>query len=392
MRKICAVTGARAEYGHLRCLLDDIRRDRRLRLQIVAAAMHLRREFGMTCREIESDGFRISARVPMTSGGDTAGALAASAGRGIPGFSAAFEKLRPDLVLILGDRYEMLCAAFAALLHRIPIAHIHGGETSQGAVDEAFRHSITKMALLHFPSTEAHAKRVIQLGEDPARVFPFGAPGLDRIHRARFMDKTAFERSIGFRLGKVNAVLTYHPVTLEGDTAGRQTDAILDAVSRFDIKLVLTAANSDAHGRVINSKLRRFAARHPDRAVFVSSLGRERFLSCLENMDLMIGNSSSGLIEAPSFGLPVVNIGDRQKGRTRAASVIDCGYSGDAIARAVRKALSPSFRRKARTAANPYDRRRDGKISWRIKEVLRRSVLDGGALKKKFWDLPPRGH
>ena len=386
-RKICVVTTSRADYGLLIWLMKEIREDISMELLIVATGMHLSPEFGNTFRAIEDDGFRINAKVEMLLSSDTDIGVVKSIGIGLLSFCEVLKDLDPDIIVVLGDRFELFSVAVAALILRIPIAHIHGGETSQGSVDEAVRHSITKMSAIHFPAAEAYRKRIIQMGEDPKRVFNFGAPGLDGMHRMKLLSRKELEKRLRFNLDGNIAMVTYHPVTLEEGTAERQIDDLLRAIRRSGLKAVFTKANADEQGRLINRKIQEFCDREPGTYRFYDNLGTLVYLSCLKHCTLMVGNSSSGLIEAPSFRLPVVNIGDRQRGRIRAANVIDVGYSEEEISKGIKKACSNPFRRGLLSLKNPYDTYGDGKTSYRIKESLKNIRITGELLKKGFFDI-----
>lgn len=382
MRKICVVTGTRAEYGLLSRLMKSIQEDPTLELQIVATNMHLSPEFGLTFREIESDGFVINKKVEMLLSADTSTSVVKSLGLGVIGFADAYDDLKPDLIVVLGDRYEMLGAVASALFFQIPVAHISGGDVTEGAYDDAIRHSITKMSHLHFTSTETYRKRVIQLGEDPSTVFNVGSIGLDNIRHLSLLDRKTFEESIHFQLGEKNFLITYHPVTLEHQTAKVQFEALLQAVDETDAHLIFTKPNSDSDGRIIISMIDEYVAAHPEKAVAFTSLGYLRYLSALQYVDVVVGNSSSGIVEAPSFGIPTVNIGDRQKGRLRANSVIDC--TPEDIHQALLTADSPIFRKQAAQTKNPYEQ---PDTVHRIFEIIRTYPL-GGVIKKHFYDLP----
>ncbi len=349
-RKICVVTTSRADYGLLYWLMKAIDEDPALELQVVATGMHLCPEFGLTYRKIEEDGFKMARKVDMILSGDTEASVVKSVGVGLVSFSDVYEDLRPDIVVVLGDRYELFAVAIPALLQRVPIAHIHGGETSQGAVDEGVRHALTKMASLHFPATEAYRKRIIQMGEDPGRVFNFGAPGLDWVSRLPLLGRNELQKRLDFDLSGKVAMVTYHPVTLEGEAWERQIEDLFRAVDRSGIKAIFTKANADAHGRMINGKIEQFCNEHPKRFRLYDNLGQVLYLSCLKNLDLMIGNSSSGIVEAPTFKLPVVNIGDSQKGRMKAANMIDTGCDAGEILGSIRRANSLYSERVFRTS------------------------------------------
>jgi UDP-hydrolysing UDP-N-acetyl-D-glucosamine 2-epimerase len=383
-RKICVVTGSRAEYGLLYCLLQEIQKDPGLALQIIVTGMHLSPEFGLTFRAIEADGFVIQEKVEMLVSGDTPVAIAKSMGLGVIGFADALARLRPDIMVVLGDRYEIFAACTAALPARIPIAHLHGGEATEGAIDEAIRHAITKMAHLHFTATETYKNRVVQMGEQPARVFCFGAPGLDAIRRFRLRERKAFERSIGFALGTRNILITFHPVTLEAHSSGPQCRELLKALARLtDTKLIFTKPNADTEGRIIISMINDFVMKNSDRAIAVDSLGQRNYLSALKHVDMVVGNSSSGLTEVPSFKIPTVDIGNRQKGRIRARTVIHCDAIEKDILDAIHTGFSKTFRASIKGAVNPYG---GGGASLRIKDTLKRIELGENLIKKEFYN------
>jgi GDP/UDP-N,N'-diacetylbacillosamine 2-epimerase (hydrolysing) len=383
-RKICIVTGTRAEYGLLRGVIEGVRATAGLHLQLIATGAHLSPEFGLTYREIESDGFHIDAKVEMLLSADTASGVTKSMGLGLIGFADALQRLGPDLLLVLGDRYEILVAATAALIAGVPVAHLHGGETTEGAFDEAIRHSVTKMSHLHFVAAEPYLRRVMQLGEDPARVFLVGGLGVDAIHRLRLLDRSALEASLGFGLGPRNLMITFHPVTLEGASSVQQMGELLAALQALtDTQLIFTMPNADTGSRALSEMVSAFVAAHPNAHAF-TSLGQLRYLSCMKHVDGVVGNSSSGLAEAPTFGIGTVNIGDRQKGRLKASSVIDCEPQRDAISASLRRLYDPAFRLSLASTSNPYG---DGGASARIVDVLRDIPL-APLLKKSFHDLP----
>lgn len=386
-RKICVLTTSRSDYGLLYWLMKEIQQDDDLQLQIIATGMHLSPEHGMTVKVIEEDGFRINKRIFMLLSSDHESAITKSIGAGMIAFPDALNDLKPDILVVLGDRYELLAGVVTALILKVPIAHIHGGEASQGAMDEAIRHSITKMASLHFAATEAYRNRIIQMGENPNFVYNFGAPGLDHIYKSELLDKKRLEKNLNFDLSRQVAIVTYHPVTLERNTPEMQIKNILWSIKKAGINAIFTSANADTYGSIINTEIKRFCDQDPSRFKFFSNLGQLNYLSCLRNVDLMVGNSSSGLTEAPSFRLPVVNVGDRQKGRIKAENVIDVDYSMEKIGAGIQKACSPEFKRKIRNMKNPYEKYRDGKVSYRIKEKLKRISFSEGFLKKKFNDI-----
>ncbi|WP_033068659.1 UDP-N-acetylglucosamine 2-epimerase [Thalassospira australica] len=383
-RKICVVTGTRAEYGILSGLLFDIRDDDELDLQLIVTGAHLSEEFGNTFTFIEDDGFEITEKVNLLPEGDTPAMVAEATGRGVIGFSRAYSRLGPDVVVVLGDRYEILAAAQAAMLMHIPIAHIHGGETTEGAVDESIRHAVTKMAHIHFTSTELYRRRVMQLGENPKNVHAVGAPGLDNFVRIDLPDRKALEQFLGRPLRSPLIVITFHPVTLDHKSSEEAVGPLFGALDRFpEAVCVFTKANADAGGRRINQELEKYVQKNPDRSVLVSSLGQARYLGLLKIADVVVGNSSSGIIEAPSAGAPTVNIGDRQKGRVRAASVVDCKDTHDDIFRAIQYCMSDQFREKIQGGSNPYGE--PGKISRNIKNILKSTGLES-LIVKKFFD------
>jgi UDP-hydrolysing UDP-N-acetyl-D-glucosamine 2-epimerase len=382
-RRIGVVTVSRSDYGHLRPLFDGIRCAPDLDLVLFASGMHLSREFGDTLRDIEADGFPIAERIEMLEGGDTPEAVAISTGRGVEGFARAFARRRPDIVVVLGDRFEMLAAAVAALPFALPVAHIHGGEVSEGAMDNQIRHAITKLAHLHFASAEVHARRIGQMGEEAWRIHTVGAPGLDRLAGLAALPREILARELGLAAEGPWLLVTFHPVTLEYRDTAFHVDELLAALEKTDGTLVITYPNADTSGRVIIDRLEEFASRHPGRCRLVRSLGERLYLSLLNHADVMIGNSSSGLIEAPSFGLPAVNIGSRQRGRLKGANVIDVAPSREEILRGIEAARDPAFRNRARAAANPYG---DGRAAPRIVEVLSKVPVDARLIQKRFAD------
>ncbi|MEH2951663.1 UDP-N-acetylglucosamine 2-epimerase [Candidatus Merdisoma sp. JLR.KK011] len=386
MRKhICVVTATRAEYGLLSPIIKKLEKDQDFRLSVAVTGMHLSPEFGLTYQEIERDGIHIEKKIEILLSADTPAAISKSMGLAMIGFADYFAEAKPDAVMLLGDRYETLAVACAAMNEQIPIIHLHGGETTEGLIDEAVRHSITKMSYLHFTSTESYRRRVIQMGEEPDRVFNVGAAGVENVHNAEFLSLSDLEKSIGCRLGSRYAVGTFHPVTLENATAESQMMELLKALDRnSDITYLFTKANADADGRVINELLEDYAKKH-DNFVLVDSLGMRRYLTALKYALFVIGNSSSGLIEAPSFHIPTINIGDRQKGRIAGDTVIQCAPETDAVDKAVKKALSEEFRKKTADAANPYG---DGNTSDKIIEIVRSFILNNKVnIKKKFYDI-----
>ena len=358
MRKICVFTGTRADYGIMSRLVHLIDKDPDLQLQIIATNMHLSPEFGMTYKEIENDGFKIDKKVEMMLSSDTATGTVKSMGLALIGFADALEDLKPDLAVILGDRYEMLAAAEACLINKVPIAHIAGGAISEGAYDDAIRHSITKMSHLHFTETDEYRKRVIQLGEHPDRVWSTGALGVNNIRNEQIMPLSELESSLDFHLGEKFLLITFHPVTMENATAAEQCENLLTALREVnrEYQLLFTLPNSDTDGRVIIQKIKDYVSKNSDRAFAITSLGKRRYYSALKYTTAVIGNSSSGLIEAPSFNIPTLNIGNRQQGRTRGETVIDVPATLEGMREGLKIALSHEFIAKCKTATNPYEK------------------------------------
>lgn len=382
-RKICVVTGTRAEYGLLRWIMQGIKDDPDLSLQLIATGMHLSPEFGLTYREIENDGLHIDRKVEMLLSSDTPSGIAKSMGLGMIGFADAFAALQPDLIVVLGDRFEIFAAVSAALVACIPVAHLHGGETTEGAFDEALRHSITKMSQLHFVATEEYRRRVIQLGEAPERVFSVGGLGLDSIRRLPLLTRAQLEASLGVALGAKSLLVTFHPATLDASSAEGQMAELLAALAECeDTRLIFTLPNADTNGRALIKMVNDFVAAHPNACAF-ASLGQLRYLSCIAQVDGVVGNSSSGLIEVPSFGKGTIDIGDRQQGRLRAESVIHCEPRRDAIGAALATLYSEAFAARVKDVRNPYG---DGGASERVLEILKNHDLSG-IVRKKFHDL-----
>jgi GDP/UDP-N,N'-diacetylbacillosamine 2-epimerase (hydrolysing) len=383
-RKICVITGSRAEYGLMRWVMQGIKDDPKLSLQVIATGMHLSPEFGLTYREIEKDGFQIDRKVEMLTSSDTPVGIAKSMGLGLIGFVDALNELRPDLIVVLGDRFEIFAAVASALVARIPVAHLHGGETTEGAFDEALRHSITKMSHLHFVAAKEYRQRVIQLGEQPERVFLVGGLGVDNIKRLNLLDRAELEASLDFKLGQKNLLITFHPVTLENSTAADQMDELFAALEELkDTKLIFTMPNADTDGRVLIQMVEQFVAQHPNARAY-SSLGQLRYLSCIAQVDGVVGNSSSGLAEVPSFKKGTINIGDRQRGRLHAESVISCEPNRSDITASLHKLYSPNFQANLNHVANPYG---EGGASNLVVETIKHYSIDG-ITKKAFYDLP----
>lgn len=383
-RTIAVITGSRAEYGLLRWLIDAIHRAADFELQLIVTGMHVSPEFGLTYREIEKDGYPIAHQVEMLLSSDTSVGVTKSMGLGMIGFADAFALLKPDLVVVLGDRFEIFAAASAAMVARIPIAHLHGGESTEGAYDEAFRHAITKMSHLHFVAAEPYRQRVIQLGEDPNRVFSVGGLGLDNIRQLTLLSREDLAAALNLSWGAKNLLVTFHPCTLDVNSAGVQIDQLLTALEALEnTHFIFTMPNADDDSFIIRRRIEDFTRKHPH-AYAYTSLGQLLFLSCLQFVDGMVGNSSSGLIEMPSFKKGTINIGHRQTGRIKAKSVIDCEPMVQSIQDAVTTLYSPAFQKKLETLENPYG---DGYASERIMRVLRQT--DFHLLgKKSFYDMP----
>ena len=382
-RKICVITGTRAEYGLLRWVMQEIEDDPDLTLQIIATGMHLSPEFGLTYQIIEQDGFQIDRKVEMLTSSDTPVGIAKSMGLGLIGFADALDELQPDLIVVLGDRFEIFAAVSTALVARLPVAHLHGGETTEGAFDEALRHSITKMSHLHFVAAEAYRQRVIQLGEQPDRVFLVGGLGIDNIKRLQLLDRSALEASLDFKLGPKNLLITFHPVTLETDTAEKQMGELLAAlVALKDTQLIFTLPNADTDGRTLIKMVAKFVAQHSNASAY-TSLGQLRYLSCIAQVDGVVGNSSSGLSEVPSFKKGTINIGDRQRGRLQAESVINCEPTCESIAAALAQLYSTYFQSTLLQVINPYG---EGGASEKVVNTLKHIVI-AGIVKKTFYDL-----
>lgn len=385
-RKVCVVTATRAEYGLLYWLLLALRDDPKIELQLVVTGAHLSPLHGLTVRGIEADGFAIAARVTMLLHEDDAVGVTKSLGLATLGFADAFARLSPDVLVLLGDRYETLGAAQAALIARIPIAHIHGGETTEGAIDDAIRHALTKMAHLHFVAAAPFRDRVVQLGEDPGKVWIVGALGLDNIARLPLLDRTALEAQLGLPLGKPSLLVTYHPATLANENPAEAMQSLLDAIDGLAETIILTGSNADTGSNAIREVAQHFASTRRERVLYAESLGALCYLSAMMHVDAVVGNSSSGLLEAPSMGTPTVDIGERQKGRLRAPSVIHCSAEAVAIKQAVMQVLSSGYREQAALKRTPYGK---SGAADRIATILREHPLEG-LLLKRFNDMPAR--
>ncbi|WP_455757132.1 UDP-N-acetylglucosamine 2-epimerase [Sulfurimonas sp.] len=383
MRKVCIVTATRAEYGSLYWIMKEIQKDKSLDLQLIVTGTHLSPEFGLTYKEIEKD-FKIDKKIEILLSSDSAVSLSKSMGLVHISFAEAYSELNPDIIIILGDRYEMLSAASSAMILSIPIMHLAGGEITEGAFDESIRHAITKLSQIHCATTEEYKNRIIQLGENKKNVFNVGGFGIDNMLRLKLLTKEEFEKSINFKLNKKNILLTYHPETIETNSTQEQFQEILDAIDELeDTTIIITKANSDTNGRIINKMCDEYALKNTHKAVVFSSLGQLRYISALQYMDAVVGNSSSGLAEVPSFKIGTINIGDRQKGRIKAKSIIDTKASKKSISKAFKKLYSKKFQNDLKTTKNHYD---NGLASKKVVKILKNVDLKD-ILKKKFYDI-----
>jgi GDP/UDP-N,N'-diacetylbacillosamine 2-epimerase (hydrolysing) len=382
-RKICVVTGSRADYGLLYWLIKEIEADEDLQLQIIATGMHLSLEFGLTYKEIEKD-FKIDKKINISLSSDTNEGVSKSTSIALKSFSKVYNQLKPDIVVVLGDRYEIFGAASASMISRIPIAHIHGGEATEGAFDEAIRHCITKMSHLHFTATNEYSKRVIQLGEKPTRVFNVGGAGIENIKRLKLLTRQEFEKSIKFKLNVRNILVTFHPVTLENKTSKKHFLELLNSIDELkNTNIIFTKANSDTNGKIINQMIDHYTKKNSEKSICITSLGQLRYLSALQFVDFVIGNSSSGIIEVPSFKKGTINIGDRQNGRIKANSVIDCLPIKKNIKKTIKVIYSKKFQNLLKDVKNPYD---NGYASKKIIKVLKNIKLEN-IIKKKFFKI-----
>lgn len=385
MKQIVILTSTRADYGLLSCVIKKLMRDKGVNVRVAATGMHLAAEFGLTYKEIEIDGIKIDRKIEILMSSDTSVSMSKTMGMAMISFADYFEEVCPDALLVLGDRYETLAVCCAALNAKIPIIHLHGGETTEGAIDEAIRHSITKMSYLHFTSTEEYRRRVIQLGENPERVYNVGALGVENVLHQPLLSKEELESKLKLKLSMPYAVVTYHPVTLESRDAYETVKMFLDALDQNkDMFYIITKSNADAGGRQINLMLEEYAA-HRNNVRVYDSLGMLVYLSAVKYSEMVIGNSSSGILEVPSFRIPTVNIGDRQKGRIRAESVIDCKEDTESIIKAIKKAKSQEFKKKCSQTKNPYE---GEKTSDTIVELIKKNIFDKKVeIKKKFYDI-----
>ncbi len=384
MRKICIFTSTRAEWGLLRGVAELVDKSDRLSLRLLVSGTHLSDDYGRTVQEIEQDGFSADECIDILKFDDTRQGVCNSMSLAMSGYGEALGRMRPDILIVLGDRFETFCAAAAAQIQRIPVAHIHGGEVTEGALDEAFRHSITKMSHLHFPCCDEYRRRIIQLGENPSMIFNVGALGVENIRSISLLNKSELELALNFELDRPFLLVTYHPETLTNSSSAEQADILTGALDAFPgCKIIFTAANSDTDGVVINRRLSQYAARNRGRCLVAHSLGALRYLSAMSLCAAVVGNSSSGILEAPAFRKPTVNIGDRQKGRLRAYSVIDCAACREDIIKALEKALSPSFVTAVAGMPNPFEK--EGTAAAIVKVLA--SVEQSDLLRKHFFDI-----
>lgn len=386
MKEICVLTASRAEYGLLKNTIQKLRQEEQFNTNVIVTGMHLEKEFGETYREIEADGIPISAKIPVLAKQDGVVGVSETMATVIWKFTSFFSENPQDILIVLGDRYETMAVCIAAMNAHIPIAHIHGGEITEGAIDEAMRHSITKMSYLHFTSTEDYRRRVIQLGESPERVFCVGAPGVENILRQKMLDKQELEASMDFCLGEKYCLVTFHPVTLEQNSTIQQLNELFRAMEEMSqYRYVITKANADAGGQMINERLEEFAKSHSNKIYMTESLGMVRYLSAMKYCSMVIGNSSSGILEAPAMRVPTVNIGDRQRGRIQADSIINCEPECGAIKEAMRIADSADFNERIKSQELPYG---DGHASENIVKVIKEYMFEKNIdLKKKFYDI-----
>jgi len=387
-RKICVITGSRADYGLLKPLIEEIKADKDLRLQLVATGSHLSLEFGLTYKEIEEDGFIIIKKVKILSGSDSPAAIATSMGTALTKFASVYKNLKPDITVVLGDRYEIFSAVATAVVLQIPVAHISGGEVTEGAVDDYFRHCITKMSYLHFTAAKEYRKRVIQLGEHPRRVFDTGSLAIDNIKNLKPLSRQVLEKELKFKFNKHNFLVTFHPVTLEDNTSEEQFGNLLEALDGLkNTRIIFTKANADTYGRVINRMIDKYVLENSNKAVVFTSMGQLKYFSVMQFMDAVIGNSSSGIVEAPSFKIGTINIGDRQEGRIKAKSIIDCDPTNESIKKAIREIYSSKFQGMLTSLVNPYSGRNTAR---QIVKILKKYNLKN-ILKKNFYDISFKG-
>ena len=383
-RRICVFTGGRAEYGLLKPLLDELNKAPSVELKLLVSGMHLSREFGLTYENIEADGYRCDECVEMILSSDTPTGVCKSMGLGMIGFSEALVRLKPDLLVILGDRFESMAAATSAMVCRVPIVHIQGGEMTLGAIDDHIRHAITKMSWLHIVTTEVYRKRVIQLGENPKRVFNYGALNTDAMKKIKLLSKNKLEKEINFSLGSRSLLVTFHPVTLEKNTSEKYFQQILDVIDSYEgLNIIFTKTNADTEGRIINQMIDKYVEKNPQNTIAFKSMGQLRYISSLYYITAVVGNSSSGIIETPTFKVPTINIGEREEGRIIADNIICCEQNVDSIKSALDKALSHDFRESLVNMSNPYEQ---DNTTLSIAKLLKECELPK-LTKKEFYDL-----
>ncbi len=385
-KNICIITGSRAEYGLLKPLIDEIQKENNFQLQLIVTGSHLSPEFGLTYKLIEDDKIRINEKIDILLSSNSPTGISKSMGLGLIGFSESFDRLRPDLVIVLGDRFEIFSAVIAAYVANIPVAHIHGGETTEGVIDEGFRHSITKMSYLHFTSTEEYRKRVIQLGENPDRVFNVGAIGLDNIKQLKLFSKEELVKKLNINFKNKNLLITFHPETIGDNDIKKQFQNLLDAMDELnDTLLIFTKSNADKGGRIINKMIDEYCEKNDDKAISFTSIGQLNYLSVMQYIDAIVGNSSSGIIEAPSFKIATVNIGDRQKGRIKAESVIDCEAEKDKILKTLNKIYDNAYKNRCKNTINPFYK---NNISKEMINIIKTNLINNKInLKKHFYDI-----
>ena len=384
MKRICVITGSRAEYGLLFWTMKKLLKEESFKLSICVTGMHLSPEFNLTFKNIIDDGFHIDEKVEMLLSSDSSIGISKSIGLGVISFSEVFDRIKPDLILVLGDRFEIFSACTAAMISNIPIAHCHGGETTEGLIDEAIRHSITKMSHIHFTSTNVYKKRVEQMGEDPSKVFNVGALGIENINKLKLFSYDEFEKKINLKLRKIVILITFHPVTLENSSSKKQFSQLIKSIDKLDNStIIFTKPNADMDGRVISELIDSYVIENSKKSISYVSMGQKLYLSAIKYSNIVIGNSSSGLIEVPSFKKATINIGDRQKGRIKGYSVIDCDPIESSITKSINIALSEKFGNKLKSASNPYGfENSSSKILKTLKEINFENLL-----KKQFYDL-----
>lgn len=384
IKKVCVFTGGRAEYGLLKPLLDEINTDKTLELNLIVSGTHLSNEFGLTYKKIEDDGFVCNEKIEIVLSSDTTISICKSMGLGLISFSEALDRLKPDILIVLGDRFETMVAATAALVSRVPIAHIQGGELTLGAIDDQFRHSITKMSMLHFVTTHEYKKRVVQLGENPKRVFNVGAINVDAMKKIKPLEKIELEKKINFKIGSRTILITFHPITLEKGTSGKYFLQLLGALDEVEnLRIIFTKTNADTDGRIINNLIDAYVEKNKDIAIAFTSLGQIKYISALHYVAAVVGNSSSGIIETPTFKVPTLNIGDREKGRVLANNVLTCRQTKSSIKEGIEEVLSYNFKESLKDMPNPYDK---GDTAKNIIKIIKEFNMPSST-KKEFYDL-----